>query len=100
MRSFILLSILLSASLLVISGESLQAEILRKKTIYNGDTQVTLKMPEDITMGFWYTCDFYDKNSKIIASVRHVLRKRVTSTTVEVTDPDSIYFALCAERDY
>lgn len=99
MRSFILLSILLTSSP-VFSGEPLQAEILRKETIYSGDTLVTLSMPDAISMGSWYTCDFYDKNSKIIASVRHVLRKRVTSTTVKVTNPNKIYFTLCAERDY
>ena len=88
----------LSISFPVFSGDWLQTDILRKKNVLGDETRVTLKMPDVIPVGYWYTCNFYDKNSEIIASIHHVLRERVPSTNVLIEDPNDIYFALCTQK--
>lgn len=71
-------------------------------SVYEGETRVTIHVPENVPLGYWYTCNFYrirnvngSKWSEVVASAHHVLRERVPSTTIVLADPSHIQFILC-----
>jgi hypothetical protein len=65
-----------------------------KSNAFKGETRITIRIL-NVPIGHWYRCNFYDGGGEIIASVHHVLRERVPSTNIKVTDPNDISFALC-----
>jgi hypothetical protein len=96
MRAIIIL--LICFSQLTTAGnmhEIQSADILRITRSGDGiSARVTLRINKDVPLKYWVNCDYYDKESEIIASTSHVLRKRVPTFTVKA-DPSDIYFALC-----
>lgn len=71
------------------------AKILHKRNVNGIGAVLSLRMPKTIPLKYWVVCDYYDKDSEIIASVKHVMHTRVTEWTVKV-DADDVYFVLCA----
>jgi hypothetical protein len=61
-----------------------------------GETWVTLRVPSEIRLNNWYTCEFWYKG-EVVASIRHVLRQRVPTTAVEI-DASKVQLVLCSEQ--
>jgi len=71
------------------------ADILHiEQSSYSWEARVTIRIPGSIPIKYWVNCDYYDRNSKVIASTSHVLLKRVPTWSVKAK-PQAIYFALC-----
>ncbi len=71
------------------------AKILSKRNVSGVGAVLSLRMPKTIPLKYWAVCDYYDKDSEVIASINHVMHTRVTEWVVRV-DADDVYFVLCA----
>ena len=71
------------------------AKILNKRNVSGVGAVISLRMPKTIPLRYWAVCDYYDKDSEIIASANHVMHTRVTEWVVRV-DAKDVYFVLCA----
>ena len=71
------------------------ADILHvEKSSHGWEARVTLRIPKEIPLKHWVNCNYYDKNSEIIASTNHILLKRTPTWTVKAR-PEEVYFSLC-----
>lgn len=95
----IVLLIALAFTSQVFSAESMhsyeRAKILNKRNVNGVGAVLSLRMPKTIPLKHWAVCDYYDKDSEIIASINHVMHTRVTEWVVRV-DAKDVYFVLCA----
>ncbi len=68
---------------------------LRVAVIYPDATRATFRVPKDIKLKSWVTCDAYDTGREIIGSVRHMLNTRVVNYYFFDVVPSDVYFILC-----
>lgn len=97
MRVFVIIVLVSLCATFVNASEWKEGKLIRAvpSQAFLGKTRVTIVIPSIVPLGFWYTCNFFNRDGDIIASARHVLRERVPSTNVVVSDPKDIGFVLC-----
>jgi len=97
MWRIIITSILLAFAANTFASEWEAAKLIRAapSNYAQGKARVTFRVPSIVPLNYWYTCNFYNRNSEVIASARHVLRERVPSTTIVLSNPEEIFFILC-----
>lgn len=48
------------------------AKILSKRNVSGVGAVLSLRIPKNIPLKYWVVCDYYDKDSEIVASINHV----------------------------